>query len=173
IGAVAADADDLRAKTQGEEDLGDVGGQGEQAPRNPVQHDTGVMIIHHGDGGGGGLQVRVGGHALWGQEHAERQRDGYAAVTDGRTDTYDDSPQLHREIGGKQTKDPFAAHGQRGGVTTSCSWSHPFRAKVGGTDARGWFSDSRAAKQRGYSSGTVPASHRTCPFNATLAGQRP
>src|SRR5919204_5315597 len=51
---------------------------------------------------------------------------------------------LDREIGGKQTKDPFAAHGQRGGVTTSCSWSHPFRSKVGGTDARGWFSDSRA-----------------------------
>src|SRR5438105_10301561 len=105
------------------------------------------MIIHDGDGGRCGVRACVGGHALRGQEHAERQRDGYSAVTDGRTDTrdtHDGSPHLHREIGGKQTKDPFAARGQRGGVTTSCSWSHPFRSKVSGTEARGWFSDSRA-----------------------------
>ena len=79
---------------------------------------------------------------------------------------------MHREIEGKQTKDPFAACGQRGDVTTSCSWSHPFRSKVGGTNARGWFSDSRAVS----SADTVAALCRPhtglAHLSAALAGQR-
>ena len=49
--------------------------------------------------------------------------------------------------------------------------TYPFRPKVFGTGARGWFSDFW--QMASYSSGTVPDLHRTCPFEPRIIPAAP